>query len=53
MRPGIRQENPCTEMPKKALHEAVEDKSELWWRPQDVIDARTVGYLPRTAADRK
>ena len=28
-------------------------KLKLPWRPQDVIDARVMGYLPRRAANRK
>jgi len=39
--------------PEKPLHGAVKVKPGLCWRPQDVRDARAVGYLPRRAAHRK
>lgn len=37
--------------PKETMCEAVNVKPGLLWRPQDVGDARVVGYLPREAAN--
>ena len=39
--------------PERPLCETVKVKAVLPWRPQDVGDARTVGYLPRKAANRE
>ncbi|MGE9641895.1 hypothetical protein ACQP3J_33175, partial [Escherichia coli] len=38
--------------PERPLCEAVKVKSGLPWRPQDVGDARVIGYLLRRAANR-
>lgn len=38
---------------ERPLGEAVKVKPGLLWRPQDVGDARAVGYLPRRAANRE
>ena len=35
------------------MHDSVKGKPGLPWRPQDVKDARAMGYLPRRAAKRK
>lgn len=36
---------------ERPLCEAMKGKSGLGWRPQDVGDARAVGYLPRRAVN--
>jgi hypothetical protein len=38
---------------ERPLCEAVKVKSRLPWRPQDVRDARAVGYLQRKAVNRE
>jgi hypothetical protein len=38
---------------KEPLHEAVEMKLGLHWKPQDVGDSKTMDYLQRRAANRK
>ena len=38
---------------ERSLCEAVKVKPGLPWRPQDVGDARVMGYLPRKAANRE
>ena len=38
---------------ERPLHEAVKLKPGLPWKPQDVGDARTVGYLPEKTANRE
>lgn len=38
---------------EKPLCQAVKVKPGLPWRPQNVGDARAVGYLPRRTANRK
>lgn len=40
------------EDPERPLHEALNSKSGLHWRPQDVGDARAMGHLPRRATKR-
>lgn len=38
--------------PERSLHEAMEVKLVLHWRPQDVRSTRTVGYLPKRAVSK-
>ena len=37
--------------PERPLHKAVRSKSILPWRPQDIGDARVIGFLLRKAAN--